>query len=577
MTFKHWVSVGIAVLACTQARAQTTERVSVATGGAQADNDCFAPSISADGRFVVFWGTAMNFAGVDPNGYVDVFARDRTSGTTEWISVSSGGVPGNSHSRHGSISADGRYVAFESSASNLVAGDSNGYWDIFVRDRTSGTTTRVSVDSSGAAGIDGNSELPAISPDGRFVAFESLATNLVAGDTNGQPDIFVHDRTTGATERVSVSSGGVQGNSASHNAVISTGGGFVAFESYASNLVGGDTNAVPDVFVRNRLGAVTERVSISGTGAQGNGTSLAPSISADGRYVAFRSSAQALVVGDTNGSYDVFVRDRQNAGTERVSVSSAGVQGNMVSGVSGLAISADGRYVTYNSNATNLVAGDTNGFSDIFVRDRNGGTTVRASVDSLGAQGNTNSSDPAISADGRCVAFQSYATNLVAGDTNGFADVFVRDRGWLYPGAYCTAGTTSSGCIASISASGSPSASSGSGFTLSVSAVEGQKQGLLFYGLDNTGFAPAPWGGSTSYLCIKSPTQRTPAQSSGGTAGACNGALAIDWNLFRASTPGALGSPFAAGQHVFAQGWFRDPPSPKTTSLSNAIEFVVGP
>jgi Tol biopolymer transport system component len=514
---------------------------------------------------------------VDPLGSIDVFLRDRQGGVTERISVSSADVHGNSHSRHSSISADGRYVVFESSASNLVGGDTNGHWDIFVRDRTSGTTVRVSVDSSGTQASGGDSERPAISPDGRYVVFESSATNLVVGDTNSSPDIFVHDRIGGTTERVSLGALAAQANSASHNAVISDGGGFIGFESYASNLVAGDTNGTPDIFVRNRLGGTTERVSISSGGAQGNGQSLFPSISADGRYVAFRSSSYTLVAGDTNGFFDVFVRDRQNFATERASISSTGAQGNNVSGVSGVAISADGRYVTFNSNATNLIAGDTNGWSDVFVRDRQTGVTERVSVDPLGAQSTGASSDPAVSADGRCVAFQSYATNLVAADTNGYLDVFVRDRGWLFPGAFCTAGTTSNGCLASISGVGTPSASSSSGFTLSVNAVEGQKQGLVFYGIDNTGFAAAPWGASTSFLCVKPPTQRTPVQSSGGTAGACDGVLSVDWNAFVAATPGALGAPFAAGQHVFAQGWFRDPPSPKTTALSNAIEFVVAP
>ena len=142
---------------------------------------------------------------------------------------------------------------------------------------------------------------------------------------------------------------------------------------------------------------------------------------------------------------------------------------------------------------------------------------------------------------------------------------------------FCTAGTTSNGCLPAISASGTPSASATSGFDIAVAAVEGQKQGLIFYGLDNTGFTPLPWGTSSSFLCVKSPTQRTPAQATGGTLNACDGALALDWNAFVATTPGALGAPFAAGRHVYAQGWFRDPPSPKTTMLSDALEFIVQP
>jgi hypothetical protein len=145
------------------------------------------------------------------------------------------------------------------------------------------------------------------------------------------------------------------------------------------------------------------------------------------------------------------------------------------------------------------------------------------------------------------------------------------------PTVYCTAGTTTNNCVPAISGSGTPSASAPTGFTISVAAVEGQKQGLIFYGIDNTGFAPLPWGPSTSFLCVKSPTQRTPPQASGGTVNACDGVIAIDWNAFIAANPTALGAPFSAGDDVYAQAWFRDPPSPKTTNLSDALHFNVGP
>jgi Tol biopolymer transport system component len=408
------------------ARAQTT-RVSVSTGGAEANMDCVNSVVSADGRYVAFWSQASNLVPGDTNGFLDVFVRDRQLGTTARVSLTSGGAEGNGHSRFPSISADGRFVAFESSSSNLVPGDSNGRFDIFVRDRQLGTTERVSIATGGTQGTD-DSSLPSISADGRYVAFESRANNLVPGDTNSADDIFVRDRQLGTTERVSVDSGGVQGNSSSHDASISGDGNFVAFDSYASNFVGMDTNGTVDVFVRDRLNSVTTRASSTPSGATGSGQSLVPSISGDGRYVAFRSTVGTLVAGDTNGVFDVFVHDRQTATTERVSVGPGGVQANGLSVVSGLAISADGRCVAFQSNATNLVAGDTNGFSDVFVRDRQTLTTERVSVSSGGVQGDINSSDPTISATGRYVAFQSSATNLVAGDTNGTPDAFLRDR-----------------------------------------------------------------------------------------------------------------------------------------------------
>jgi len=201
----------------------------------------------------------------------------------------------------------------------------------------------------------------------------------------------------------------------------------VVFESDASNLVPGDTNGRYDIFLRDRQTDTTTRLSVSSAGTQGNDSSLAPSISADGRYVVFESDASNLVPGDTNGRYDIFLRDRQTGTTTRLNVSSTGTQGNGVSGRP--SISADGRYVAFNSDASNLVPGDTNGRNDIFLRDRQTGTTTRLSVSSTGVQGDGHSYDPFISADGRYVAFNSHATTLVPGDTNGKQDIFLAATG----------------------------------------------------------------------------------------------------------------------------------------------------
>jgi len=243
----------------------------------------------------------------------DVFVHDSVTGVTTRVSVDSSGNQGDSDSGGSSISSDGRYVAFNSYASNLVAGDTNGMPDVFVHDTVTGETTRVSVDSSGNQG-NGHSYSPSISSDGRYVAFDSEATNLVAGDTNGWYDIFVHDTMTGETIRVSVGSSGNQGNYISFSPSISSDGRFVAFQSLATNLVAGDTNGVWDVFVHGTVTGVTSRVSVGSSGNQGDGDSRFPSISSDGRYVAFDSLASNLVPGDI-GVRDVFVHDRQGAVT----------------------------------------------------------------------------------------------------------------------------------------------------------------------------------------------------------------------------------------------------------------------
>jgi hypothetical protein len=160
---------------------------------------------------------------------------------------------------------------------------------------------------------------------------------------------------------------------------------------------------------------------------------------------------------------------------------------------------------------------------------------------------------------------------------SGQSEAWIATLPPLGPASFCTAGTTSNGCTASIASSGLPSASEPSGFVISVSNIEGRRAALLFYGVSNVGFAPLPWGASTSYLCVEPPTQRTPPRDSGGTPGQCDGALALDWNAFVASSPHALGLPFSAGDTCFAQAWFRDPPSPKSTHLSDALRFVLAP
>ena len=229
-----------------------------------------------------------------------------------------------------------------------------------------GQTIRVSVDSAGNEGDD-LSESSSISSDGRYVAFISSATNLVPNDTNRAADVFVHDRQTGLTTRVSKNSAGVQGNNGSVQPAISSGGRYVAFTSSATNLVSDDTNGVDDVFVHDRQTGLTTRMSKDSAGVEGNDWSNYPSISSDGRYVAFQSNASNLVPNDTNDTWDIFVHDRETAQTKRVSVNSAGVQGNLQSVFP--SISSDGRYVAFTSSASNLVPNDSNDVGDVFVHD----------------------------------------------------------------------------------------------------------------------------------------------------------------------------------------------------------------
>jgi Tol biopolymer transport system component len=431
------------------ARAQSTERVSIDSSGVEGNSDsgggfyAVGAVLSADGRYVLFSSNAWNLVPNDGNGYWDTFLRDRLSGQTQRIDLTYNGLECDGTGFGISLSADGRFACFASGATNLVPNDANSTDDVFLRDIQNGTTERVSLGPNSVEGNSG-SGYPSVSADGRYVAFVSAATNFVASDTNGRIDVFVRDRVLGTTERVSVASNGTQADFNCSFPAISADGRFVAFESVSTTLVPGDTNLVWDIFVRDRLLATTERVSVDSAGVEANDRSRYPAISGDGRFVTFYSFATNLVPGDTNGHEDVFVRDRLLGTTERVSVDSSGVEGDSISLYPD--ISADGRFVAFESLSTNLVPGDTNGLPDIFVRDRLLGTTERISVDSSGVQANDQNWFPRISADGRFVTYSSRASNLVPGDTNGWEDVFLRDRGAFATSSFCLGDGSAGDC-----------------------------------------------------------------------------------------------------------------------------------
>ena len=399
------------------------ERASVSSRFRQGDLESSRPALSRDGNVVGFVSSATNLVPGDTNGVEDIFVRDLSTNRTERVSVSSDGTQGDEFSDRFAPALDrtGRYVAFESSATNLVSDDTNAVFDIFLRDRRGQTTIRVSL---GANGVQGNdfSISPALSADARFVAFASGADNLVPSDDNGFVDAFVRDRRLGTTSRVSVSTSGAEANDDVIAApALSDDGRFVVFLSGATNLT---PEATRGVFVRDRERGTTGLASVSSEGVAGNGFGGRVGVSADGRYVVFDSTSTNLVPNDTNGLPDVFVRDRRRRTTERVSVSSSGQQGNGSAGFA--AISADGRYVAFGSAATNLVPGITTPIGRTYVHDRATGTTRLATrtVDGNSPDGSTGS--PALSEDGGVLATESAASNLVANDTNGVTDVFVQ-------------------------------------------------------------------------------------------------------------------------------------------------------
>jgi Tol biopolymer transport system component len=543
----------------------TTERISDTPAGDPGAGHSLHPEFSGDGRFVAFDSAADDLVGGDANGLRDVFVFDRTTGALELASLGTTGTAGDRTSSFPSLSHDGRYVLFDTTTA-FEAGDTNNRSDLYLRDRQAGTTTRVSLAHDLAEGDD-NSYSGSLSGDASACAFVSRAGNLVPGDLNWRADVFARDVVSGGIVRANVGPGGVEADQDSDHPVISADGRFVAFDSLATNLVPGDTNFAWDVFVHDLQTGVTSLVSAPAGGGSADGDSRRPHLSADGRFVVFSSLARNLGGGDPFAS-DVFLLDRNSASLELVSATSMGTG---ASGDSRYArVSDDGRFVAFRSQSA-LVPEDTNPWPDVYVRDRVAGTISLESVSSSGVvQQGTAGVRPDLSADGRLVAFASGDPNLSPGDLGTFFDVFVRDR-MPAPQTYCTAKTTSNGCVPASTANGSPSASDPAPLLVGATQVINNKAGYLFYGYEETA---QPFQGGV--LCVSTPLRRTGLQQSGGNPPPddCSGTFAFDFKpLIQSGSDPAL----VVGQLVACQHWFRDPASASTTGLTDGARFVVLP
>jgi Tol biopolymer transport system component len=522
--------------------------------------------VSADGRFVAFVTGATNFDPAHTNLWSHVYVHDFVTGQTVWASPKPDGTAGFG-ANSPSISADGRFVVLTSSDA-LVLGDT-GYVDVFVRDLQQSSTSRASVSYTGGQ-ADGPSSYGRISGDGRYVAFISQATTIVPNDTNGLQDIFVRDTVAGISELVHLSSTGIQGNAIAEVPIaLSYDGRFVMFASQASNLVTGDTNGKDDVFIRDRLLATTIRVSIDSAGNQGNDDSFAGDISDDGRFVVFASQATNLVVGDTNGFADLFVHDRQTGVTTRVSVGAGGIQANDVT-FDGR-VSGDGRYVTFATAADNLSSQPNIQGGDVFVHDRLNAMTRLITLNTTGAYADAFSSNPDISADGQVIVYESRANNLVPYPPNNWNDVFAVRQTQLSPATYCTGAINSQGCVPTMSWTGTPSISAGSGFDIQATGLVSQRNGLLLY--SKHGPTTIPMTGGT--LCVAAPLRHTAVISSRGLT-PCDGTFAYDFNLHISS---GIDPGLGVGQPVWAQYWSRDPDSALNgqLNLTDALFFLIEP
>jgi len=412
--------------------ANTNALVSEALPSATGDSFSSAPQINASGTHVVFASSAKNLTPGDSNQISDVFLFNLTNGVLTLISANTNGMgSGNDASTAPVLSANGRYVAFQSTASDLVAGDTNNAYDVFRRDTLSGFTALVSVNRTGSGPGNNSSASPEITPDGRFIVFETIATNLVANDLNGAiQDVVLRDMASNVVELISINVGGTgTANNFSQDPVISDDARFVAFQSLAGDLAPGDGNGLYDIYVRDRQTGTNLLCSRNLTGTDGgNQSSSTAVISGNGLIVLFSSAATNLVAGDTNGTTDIFAF---NTTTRTLQLVSGAPGGSAANGSAfNYSISADGRYVAFQSSATNLVSNDSNGATDIFLRDLVSGTTTLISRNcTSGASGSGSSTSPTISADGRYITFESTARNLVGGDiTMGDSNIYRYDR-----------------------------------------------------------------------------------------------------------------------------------------------------
>ncbi len=394
-----------------------------------------APSVSADGRYVVFLSDADDLGPTDPGADTDVYRRDLLTGITELVSVNDTGDDGaNAAVTEAIISENGRYVAFVTTANNFGPPDAGADQDIYIRDMDFGFTQLASVNAFFTDGGNGASYAPKLSPNGRYALFTSEADDLAPPDTNEAADVYIHDRFLGFTRLVSVNAAGDDaGNGASGEGSLSVDGRFVAFTSAADDLGPADANSAPDVYLRDLALGFTELVSVNAAGTDGgDGPSGEPLVSESGRYVAFASRATDLGPADGSAAVDVYFRDRGLDTTALVSATVTGPPGS-APGVALAAMSPDGRYVLFQSDDNRYGPADSGVDTDVYLRDTATDAVDLVTINAAGTDGmnNTAASFSALarmSADARFVVFRTLGNTFGPPDAGADLDVYVRDR-----------------------------------------------------------------------------------------------------------------------------------------------------
>ena len=551
-------------------------RTSLATrawDGSSIQGNSGGRALSADGRYLLFVTDATNVVPNDTNGVSELFLRDLLTGSIERATpLPSGAQP--TSATDGTMSSNARFILFSSAGSDYVSGDTNGVGDQFLRDRQTGTIERVSLSSSGAQGDD-NSYNGSISSDGRFVAFESAATTLVSPPTAPSvTHIYVRDRQLGTTVLVDQSTLGATADYFSHFPKISADGRYVLFESKASNLLAVPLPIYhPQLYLRDLVAGTTELASAPTSGPVPSYGPDYGTMSDDARWICFWNSSAGYDPAWPLDGPKLYLRDRNAGTTVRVDLDSFGSAPATTGAYSG-SIDSSGRYVLFNSTLNTYVPGDTNTIEDVFVRDLATGITNRVSVDSRGQQANDSGwgcLPGGVTPDGRVAWFWSIEDRLVPGDTNGLNDTYVHARWQSQPNSYCSAKLNSLGCEPLMDSSGTPSASSSAPFLVGAHGLLNQRVALLRYG-----FAPDRLPFAGGFSCIAPPYVALGGLSTGGSTSGndCSGAPSFDFN---ARIQGGLDTRLVPGTVVEAQYLYRDPLASSGMGLTDALQFVIEP
>ena len=561
------LAVGVLVSAL-PAQTCTTTRVNLGPGGTQAISRCTNPALSADGNWVAFESNASNLVTGDTNNWSDIFVVDLQTGTLVRASVTASGAEANGLSQFASLSADGRYLGFWTVATNLEPPAPNGNAGYMIKDLQTGALEPGSANSSGV--MANNSSWGAVTRDGRHFVFLSFATNLVSGDTNAQGDIFERDLNTGITLRVNLGPGGVQDNTEPGVPQASADGRFVAFTSASTQLVAGDTNPSNDVFLADLQSGTIVFADRNVQGVQANGVCSDAGVSDDGRFVCFSSTATNLVMTNTHNHQCVYVKDMQTGAVYLASTDTLQLSGGVQAGFP--VLSQTGRFVLFWTGSV-LDPQDTNTYMDVYAHDIFTGRTAIVDLGWNGAAGDTSVWQLfGVNRDGTKVAFSSDATNAVPGDTNTHEDVFVRDCAWDQPhGIFCpgtalncpcgNGGSFPNGCANSAHASGANLAPSGginpdtivlagSGMPATVSAIFLQGSADVSQGTQ--------WGGivfGDGNRCVGTNLKRLALKTC--VAGAAQFPQAGDPSISARSA--ALGDVLVPGSVRYYQTYYRDP------------------